>query len=72
MFYQNLDPTLRSAGDGSGQKDSGSDTSSEGSDTSTTDDEEDQEVGWRASKGYLTAHPGESLLWLSSCMLNEV
>ncbi|KAG1785086.1 uncharacterized protein HD556DRAFT_1314535 [Suillus plorans] len=60
MFYQNLDPTLRSADDGSGQKDSGSDTSSEGSDTSTTDDEEDQEVGWGASKGYLTAHPGFS------------
>ncbi|KAG2336848.1 hypothetical protein BDR05DRAFT_1005494 [Suillus weaverae] len=42
MFYQNLDPTLRSAGDGHiGQKDSGSDTSSKDSDGSTTDDEED-------------------------------
>ncbi|KAG2051374.1 hypothetical protein BDR06DRAFT_973891 [Suillus hirtellus] len=60
MFYQNLDPTLQSADDGSGQKDSGSDMSSKGSDTSTTDDDEDQEVGWGASKGYLTIHPGFS------------
>ncbi|KAG2109534.1 hypothetical protein DEU56DRAFT_920304 [Suillus clintonianus] len=62
LFYQNLDPALHSVGDGHLGQSDGSDASSKGSDSGTTDDEEevDEEVGWGASQGYHTAHPGFS------------